>query len=551
MAGIASPFVDPALCTLPQVVLLAAAYLYAVFRAASLLGDGGALLLLSPRLAPLAGAVLLPLLGAAPDAALVLASGVGAGRLAVGLGALAGGTVALLTLPAGAAIIAGRVALRGGAPAYAPPAGAHPAHWTKRDAGHERGLLRTGVGYGAGAKTAGKAMIGTLTGYLLVQIGTWRQGPGEDGSGFVLAAIAVCVFEVLLYVRLCWGAAQARGGDIDEHIADANIQALQEGTLSLRGAMSDLGARHREALGGGGDLEAALLGRASEDEVRRMCRVTAPFFGRYAAEGRVDFEGFRLALRDMRETTPRDVLLSTFGAADSDGDGRVNFEEFASCLAALALRQPGGGAPERRPAAAGAPKMFLNGAGDDGEDDGADKDIQDDFEEIGDIDPAIQQQRVRLRAYTKIFGGLLLLLIFVDPTVSVLVELGARLGISPFYVAFLLVPPATCSGEVVAAYSFAGRRTRKSMTTSLSTLECAAIINNSLCLGILLVLVYVKSLAWKYSAQTIPVVVVELAIGMSVVKRSRLTLLDGLVVLALYPAALLLTWALQIGAGLD
>ena len=59
---------------------------------------------------------MLPILGAVPDGAIMLFSGLGPRaqaqeQLAVGVGALAGSTIMLLTIPWGASIIAGRVGL--------------------------------------------------------------------------------------------------------------------------------------------------------------------------------------------------------------------------------------------------------------------------------------------------------------------------------------------------------------------------------------------------------------------------------------------------------
>eukprot|EP00663_Eupelagonemidae_sp_cell21sb_P006552 gene6552-biopygen6934 len=60
----------------------------------------------------LVGSVVLPILGAVPDGAIILFSGGGQEDLAVGVGALAGSTIMLLTIPWSLAIIGGRVMLR-------------------------------------------------------------------------------------------------------------------------------------------------------------------------------------------------------------------------------------------------------------------------------------------------------------------------------------------------------------------------------------------------------------------------------------------------------
>lgn len=67
-----------------------------------MISDGSELLLLVPSLAGVVGSVVLPVLGAVPDGAIVLFSGMGddaQSELSVGVGALAGSTIMLLTIP--------------------------------------------------------------------------------------------------------------------------------------------------------------------------------------------------------------------------------------------------------------------------------------------------------------------------------------------------------------------------------------------------------------------------------------------------------------------
>ncbi|EER02433.1 conserved hypothetical protein, partial [Perkinsus marinus ATCC 50983] len=83
-------------------------------------------------------------------------------------------------------------------------------------------------------------------------------------------------------------------------------------------------------------------------------------------------------------------------------------------------------------------------------------------------------------------SGTLLILIFSDPAVDVLNEIGIRSGINPFYISFILAPLASNASELVAAYSYAQKKTSKHITISISTLQGAASMNNTFCLGIFL-----------------------------------------------------------------
>jgi Ca2+/Na+ antiporter len=85
-----------------QLLFLMSCYGYALFTGANMIGDGAEEMLEFPAWEPIVGSIVLPVLGAVPDAAIVFFSGMGPDaqtQLSVGIGALAGSTVMLLTIP--------------------------------------------------------------------------------------------------------------------------------------------------------------------------------------------------------------------------------------------------------------------------------------------------------------------------------------------------------------------------------------------------------------------------------------------------------------------
>ena len=83
-----------------QLIILMIGYAYVLYSGSNLISDGSELLLLVPSLAGIVGSIVLPVLGAVPDGAIVLFSGLGPdaqNQLSVGVGALAGSTIMLLT----------------------------------------------------------------------------------------------------------------------------------------------------------------------------------------------------------------------------------------------------------------------------------------------------------------------------------------------------------------------------------------------------------------------------------------------------------------------
>merc|ERR1712217_215635 len=109
--------------------------------------------------------------------------------------------------------------------------------------------------------------------------------------------------------------------------------------------------------------------------------------------------------------------------------------------------------------------------------------------------------------------GTVLVLVFSDPMVDCLSEWGTRLGVSPFYISFVLAPFASNASELLSAYTYAIKKTEKNMTTSLSTLIGAAYMNNTFVLGIFLALIYLQGFAWQFTAETIAMVLIQWIIG--------------------------------------
>jgi len=157
---------------------------------------------------------------------------------------------------------------------------------------------------------------------------------------------------------------------------------------------------------------------------------------------------------------------------------------------------------------------------------------------------------IKQRAYMMLFFGTVLVVLFSDQAVNVMTELGERSGIPLFYISFVLAPVASNASEVVAAYEQSAKKTQNGITTAIQTLQGAACMNNTFCLGIFLALVYFKNLIWEYSAESIAMVAAQLIVGCVGLKKT-MTLLDASLVLLVYPATLILYWVLENIVGLD
>ena len=152
----------------------------------------------------------------------------------------------------------------------------------------------------------------------------------------------------------------------------------------------------------------------------------------------------------------------------------------------------------------------------------------------------IDQWKLKKTAGIAMFFGTLVVLVFSDPMVDVLAALGNFVGIKPFYVSFVLAPLASNASELVASMNYASKKTKSTITTSLSTLLGAANMNNTFCLAIFYALIVCRTgLKWTFSAETIVIVGVQV-IMFFFAYQSTMKLWTAWVVLSFFPLSILL-----------
>ncbi|CAM6121691.1 unnamed protein product [Calypogeia fissa] len=127
-------------------------------------------------------------------------------------------------------------------------------------------------------------------------------------------------------------------------------------------------------------------------------------------------------------------------------------------------------------------------------------------------------------------GGAALAALFADPMVDSIGGFSKASGVQPFFVAFVVTLFASNVSELVSSFFFAKGRRKKNISLTFSQLYGVVAMNNTLCLGLFLVLVYVRNLD---QVRVILLSVVALgAIGGS---RTIFPVSLGLPVLAIYP----------------
>mmetsp|Transcript_12594 Transcript_12594/g.19166 ORF Transcript_12594/g.19166 Transcript_12594/m.19166 type:complete len:546 (+) Transcript_12594:112-1749(+) len=519
-------------------------YGYVLYYASGLISEGSDLLLLVPSLAGLVGGVVLPLLGAVPDGAIMLFSGLGdietaQETLSVGVGALAGSTIMLLTVPWGLSVLAGRVSLdpESGIPKYT----AKP----KLNRSGET-VFNAGVSISDEVKNGGVIMMVTTLPYFLIQIpAMFLHGTDEEiakGEKYwALGGLIICVSGFSGYIFLQWQISR-RGSDRMKRVA-AVKKALQKGAVSLSGALSEAvkaDISQRESNGstyGSVAQEDSSPEKPSESIQALLNDVLHESFLKYDTNGNGDLDRreIRMFFRDFHESIEESEIDKLFDTYDTDNNGAITYEEFIDACYSIVKSHSTKTPP---PAVAAHSEITTNIFHNEEEEE------EEVPEDISHLSPDEQQAAIKKRAFTMLIVGTCLVVLFSDPMVEVMQEIAVRLNLSPFYVSFILAPLASNASEVLASQYYAAKKTRKSITVALTALEGAASMNNTFCLSIFMALIYFRGLAWEYTAETIAIVLVQFVLGL-IVQAPVMTSFKGLVILSIFPASILLVMGLE------
>lgn len=540
-----------------QLCFLGAVYGYVLKVASSLISDGSELLLLVPAVSGIVGSIILPILGAVPDGAIVLFSGLGPreevqSNVAVGVGALAGSTIMLLTVPWFLTIYAGRVSLRNGVADYA----ARP----RLAAGTDSGV---GPDYSSVSRAA-VIMLITAVGYLIVQGPSFRSMSAPQAElneplatyvhPYAMVGLVFCIVAFVGYLWVSYRKGATVG--VSEKILLKQQAAIAEGLLSLgtivassanmlaipgaKVAVSDISDGESTGLD-----PATARSRKITRQVREMVK---PLFRRYDLDGsgKLDITELSLLIRDLHVVSTRQEIEALASSMDTDKDGEVSLPEFAEKMSTILIAREDGHGLSLSPSAAATlgkePPGDAEAAGGEAEGDEEEEEMP---EDIAALPAEKQMTRVIGRSLWMMGLGTALVLLFADPMVAVLGELGEnRLKIGSFYVAFVLAPLASNLSEVIASYAYAAKKTSKSATIAFETLLGAAVMNNTFCLAIFLALIYMRGLPWVYTAETLAILFAEVCVFVVAMRRTQ-TMFHAGVVLCIFPASLVIVWVLE------
>jgi len=475
--------------------------------------------------------------------------------------------------------IAWYVSVMGGAVDYDPSSGKlnckkpsdAPEDWEKLSSGAT--MQTSAVGVKKTIQENCLYMVGTLTPLILVQVGAFakehaiQQGNLTPQEGQQLLNFCVLIGFVLTVCGFCWYLRgqylNAEDNDIVEgKILEAIQTALRSDILTIEGAVADVAKldphghyAHSQALAqpflqaGGGDDS-----KEQETLYMKLQQVLKPYFKKYDqnGDGVVDFDEFRVICSEVSHSATKEAQRAIFNRMDVDKNGTLDFDEFIECMLTLTRKaeeykkinefgdssSSGSGSDKSSNADKGGGSDESGSSDEDGDDDEA----EDVPEELKHLSPEEQQTRIKLKAAWMCLTGTVLVVIFSDPMVDVLANIGTRTGVPPFFVSFVLSPLVSNASELVAAYNYAKKKTMKSATISLSTLEGAACMNNTFCLGIFLFVIFWGQLNWAFTCETLNVVVVELIVAYVAWNKDVHTLFEATLILMLFPISMVGVW---------
>ncbi|KAL3638515.1 hypothetical protein CASFOL_017886 [Castilleja foliolosa] len=485
-------------------------YGYLMFLAATYLSAGSELLLeiLGPGLV---GGLFLPILGALPDAMLILVSGlsgspeVAQSQVSVGMGLLAGSTVMLLTVIWGTCILVGKCDLENDVAV---------------DSQDTKGFSLRGSGVSTDIWTsyAGIIMAVSVIPFVIVQLPQLLH----SNSGRHLAVLIGLIVSASLLVSYCL------------------YQVFQPWVQRRRLAY----AKHKHVISGIlKHLKMRALGKLAADDGRPNDEVLTKLFKAIDENGdgylshselRALIVGIQFNEINLDENDAVEKVLKDF---DISLDSQVDLPEFINGVGRWLEEAKG-----RASNASGSMKYI----------DEYHVQTKRDHYLLGEQEQSDEiVEGVENPKWTSIKAGLLLLLgtaiaaSFADPLVDAVDNFSNATKIPTFFISFIALPLATNSSEAVSAIIFSSRKKLRSASLTFSEIYGAVTMNNALCLSVFLALVYVRGLVWDFSSEVLVILIVCIVMGVFASVRQTFSLWTAILAFALYPFSLALVYVLD------
>ncbi|RAL38121.1 hypothetical protein DM860_000815 [Cuscuta australis] len=485
-------------------------YGYLMFLAATYLSSGSELLLeiLGPGLI---GGLFLPMLGALPDAMLILVSGLSGSvseaqsQVSVGMGLLAGSTVMLLTVIWGTCVVVGKCDIENSVAV---------------DLKDTKGFSLTGSGVTTDFWTSYAAVIMAVSviPFVIVQLPPMLH----SSSGRHVAVLIALILSVALFISYCV-----------YQIFQPWIQERRLAYLKQKHIMSGV-LRH---------LKKHALGRLYTDQGVPDRAVLRKLFNTIDSNGddklshselRALLVGIRLEEINLDENDAISNLMKDF---DSSNNQCIEFEEFVAGV---------GKWLDEIQASRATPGTFKY------LDDYHEQTRRDHYllsaggNQCDEGDEEIENPKwTSVKAVLFLLLGTAIAAAFADPLVDAVDNFSSATHIPTFFISFIALPLATNSSEAVSAIIFASRKKLRSASLTFSELFGAVTMNNVLCLSVFLALVYARGLTWDFSSEVLVILIVCIVMGIFGSVRSTFPLWTSFIAFSLYPLSIAFVYVLD------
>ncbi|XP_042467785.1 sodium/calcium exchanger NCL1-like [Zingiber officinale] len=500
----------PCTTTVVGNMFLIVVYGFLMYKAATYLSSGSELLLeiMGPGIV---GGLFLPILGALPDAMLILVSGLSGSKetaqnqVLIGMGLLAGSTVMLLTVLWGSCIIVGKTDLS--------------ENLTSIDSQdtHLFSLFGSGVSTDIQTSYAARIMAISIIPFVLVQLPRVFNFP----SGQRLAVLISLIVAVALLVSYCV------------------YQIFQPWIQRRRLAY----AKHKHVISGilrHAQMQA--LGRLMDKEGTPDPDVLKMLFHKLDenSDGSLSHAELRALIIGLQideiNLDMDDAVKKIMDDFDTSRNSTIEEQEFV----------------------VGISKWLTEARHYVGNTSSYSKKFMDEFHSKTreDHDTLIDQSDEVVESVDKpgltIFKAILLLLlgtllaaIFADPLVDAVDNFSLATSIPSFFISFIAMPLATNSSEAVSSIIFARRKKQRTSSLTFSEIYGGVTMNNTLCLAVFLALVYFRGLTWDFSAEVLIILIVCVVMGLFASFRTTFALWTCFVAFLLYPFSLGLVYLLD------
>eukprot|EP00296_Roombia_truncata_P007649 JP446095.1.p1 GENE.JP446095.1~~JP446095.1.p1 ORF type:complete len:533 (-),score=206.33 JP446095.1:53-1651(-) len=454
------------------------------------------------------GGLVLPILGAVPDSAIILMSGIGGSlaqaqeQVTVGVGTLAGSTIMLLTIAWAGSVWVGRCDL---------------VEQNDRLVAKDRSLrpdnkyslTATGVTVDEMTKTNALIMCVTAGAYLIIQIPAFVDE--KKDRIFALVGFIVCIICLAAYCAfqvLTPGFQEKKFANARSNLVAAKARqmatrfGLKNGPVNANGQCTEASLTeyfHFLDKSGDGAITREELMAANESSLGIKC-----------------------------DPTDVDMWMKEM---DKDQNNEISLQEFLPVMKKWLEKDMGAAETAQEIESS---RLIL-----------ADEEKDEDEDDEEESSEEMTKGQILFNAIIYLLIGTGIVSLFSDPMVDVISAFSKITKLNAFVVSFVVTPLASNASELVSSIIFASKKKKKNMCLTMGQIYGAVTMNNTMCLGIFLALVYFRGLLWEFSAEVAAILTMTWAVG--AIGCTHLTLKTYLtpLILLLYPLSLVEVMLLQ------